>query len=182
MLKVIILFLALTQSVQAKNQVLCWIFKMQGCPGVEVKQGRAINMFNSGRGGVGAIGGKTDQVEKRWILNIPDYKIRRIKRFFGLGGNRINVSFSDNSCQQSSDTLPGLETTLLRSDFKTCFKALEREVDNYPNGIDLDIIQCQHYFCEESFLIRFEEFLKTKDITAPSTEKFLRCPNPTVEV
>jgi hypothetical protein len=164
--------------------VLCWIFEMQGCPGVEAEQGASINIERPGNRGIGSTGAKRDAVDNRNIITIPDYQIRKIQRFFGLGGTRINISHDVGNVEcdgNSSDALPGLESSVLRVDLKTCLGALESDLLNYPRGIELNIVQCQEYFCQTPFIEKFSSFVEKSDrFDISNVELFLKCANPSV--
>ncbi|MCR9204334.1 MAG: hypothetical protein NXH75_07150 [Halobacteriovoraceae bacterium] len=72
--KLLITFLfSLSSSLYAQNMVFCWIFEMQGCPGVEDKQGASVN-----RGGGTAFasgGAKRDRVYNRRMIELPSWGI-----------------------------------------------------------------------------------------------------------
>lgn len=172
-----ILFFLFNSAAYGQNLVLCWIFEMQGCEGVEDKPGRAINMGNNGSKGIGATGAKRESVERRTIITIPDHKIRKIKRFFGLGGNRINISYEhEANCRDDKTSLPGLEDTFLRVNLQSCLRALERDLANSPRGIELNVLQCQDYFCQPQFLERFKLFSKKHpQYQVSNPERFLSC-------
>lgn len=163
LLYLFILYFSLSFAAYGQNLVLCWIFEMQGCEGVEDKPGRAINMGNDGSKGIGAIGAKRERVERRTIITIPDHTIRKIKRFFGLGGSRINISY-EPSCRDDKTSFPGLENSFLRVNLQSCLMALERDLLNSPRGIELNVVQCQDYFCQPQFLERFKLFAKEHPI------------------
>ena len=180
-------FLIISNSYADPNPVLCWIFKMQGCPGVEVKQGRARNMSNSGLGGIGATGAGTDRVETRTIIKVPKYRIRRILRFFGLGGTRINVSYhsvDQVDCHGVDQGRPDLSNPLLKEgELDECFDAFSRDLEERPYGINLAVVQCQHLFCQDNFLREFDNFLKENvEYEIESPERFLFCNQDSVEI
>ena len=177
----LVILLTSHQTFAEGESVWCWIFNFQGCPGVSPTSGNARNLNNSGGHGIGNIGGKRDRVETRTIITIPDYSIRRIKRFFGLGGNLINISHndSDQRCYEQNHTTPRIEHTLLaEGSMSECMEALDNDLRDSPNGIQLNIVQCQHLFCTSKFISKFEEYLLTHpDKTVGNVNQFLTCNN-----
>ena len=174
-------FCCFSTSLQAQNTVMCWIFKMQGCPGVEAKQGSSINFWSSKRQGIGAIGGKRERVDKGTTLKIPRYKICNFMRSIGVKCNVIGASF-DPTCKQDGENLESLDT-VLKVDFVSCMKALDREVAEFPRGINLNIMQCQDYFCRPSFIDKFKKVLKEQKVEKiQNIERFLKCENAPIEV
>ncbi len=180
-------FLIISNTHAEPNPVLCWIFKMQGCPGVEVKQGRARNMSNSGLGGIGSTGAGTDRVETRTIIKVPKYRIRRILRFFGLGGTRINVSYNPNvqvNCYEEGQGRPEIMNPLLQeADLEECLDAFSRDLEERPHGINLAVIQCQHLFCQDKFIEEFDSFLEANpDYKIDNAKQFLSCESGTYDI
>lgn len=165
--------------------VLCWIFSIQGCPGVEDVSGNARTLKNSGAGGAGAIGGKTSRVEKRTIIKVPEYKIRRFLRFLGLGGTRINISSETLSgdCNNLGETLLPSSNALFKSNnARECMRGLQEDLTN-PMGINLQVLQCQDRFCHDEFIEVFETFLKDHpQLKIEDTRNFLGCSPSSIEI
>jgi hypothetical protein len=179
----ICLFLSI-QTVSAANWVLCSIWKYEGCEGYEApRSGSALSLGRSGNAQVG----RTERVERRTIIKIPDWKIRRFWRSLGLGGNRINISYTEgdtHNCPQQNETTPDIENPLLKGgSFSDCMSALQYDLLSAPQGIRLNVVQCQDYFCNEPFIEQFNEFLeKTNNTQIRNVEQFLACPNASIDV
>ncbi|GEM_PF-3495535 len=176
-----------TQNIHAVNPVFCWLMDLQGCPGVEVEQGRARGLNNSGGAGIGGIGAKSEKVEKRTIITIPDHKMRSIMRFFGLGGTRINISYQEDQqrdCLHQDDILPNMENPLFESgSFNECLQALGNDLNELPNGINLRIVQCEEIFCRPTFIQKFQLFLdENPKYQVRETERFLGCRPNSVDI
>lgn len=182
----ILALLSASKAHAEPNMVLCWIFSMQGCPGVEAESGNAITMNNNGASGIGAIGGKTSRVETRTIITIPDYKIRRFLRSLGLGGQRININYEldESECDRTGGSLKPTTNALFASNSaRECMRALEEDLKRLPRGIHLQVTQCQERFCNEEFIEVFEAFLKDHpQYQVSNTQNFLGCGPRTVEI
>jgi hypothetical protein len=183
----IILFILAMPKAQAEpNMVLCWIFSMQGCPGVDPVGGKARGLSTSGGGGVGAIGGKTSRVEKRTIIKVPDYKIRRFLRALGLGGNIINISYETKGgdCNEIGGSLQPSSNALFESNnARECMNALQQDLVEAPRGINLQVLQCKERFCNEDFIEVFDSFLKDHpEFKISNSEKFLGCGSGSIEI
>lgn len=168
------------------NMVLCWIFSMQGCPGVDPIGGKARSINNSGGGGVGAIGGKTSRVEKRTIIKVPDYKIRRFLRALGLGGKLINISYENKGedCNKIGGSLKTSTNALFKSNnANECMRALEQDLKDAPRGINLQVLQCKERFCNDEFIGVFNSFLKDHPkLKVTNTKSFLGCGTDSIEI
>lgn len=145
-----------------------------------MEQGRARGTSNTGGKGIGATGAKSQKVETRTIITIPDHKMRSILRFFGLGGSRINVSYEDSQqegCFSDEDHLKALQNPLLQSaSISECFQALENDLAELPAGLNLQIIQCQEVFCHKTFIEKFTLFLRDNPrYQISNSEQFLGC-------
>lgn len=185
MKSILLLFLIISipQAQAEPNPVFCWLFSMQGCPGVDPVAGNAISTRNNGASGVGAIGGKTDRVETRTIIKVPDYKVRRFLRSLGLGGQRINISY-DQNCDQSGGTLSPSTNALFNPASATeCMRALLEDLNSSPQAINLQVVQCQERFCHADFIEVFEAFLKDHpEYHVPNVQNFLGCELRVIEV
>jgi len=170
----------ISPAAMGQNLVLCWIFGMQGCPGVEAKQGASVNF---GGGTAMAPGGaKRSRVDNRTTFTVQKYQWRRVLRFFGLGGNIINASY-DPACSPSEMNLPGLDEAFLKVDLKKCLNALDSDLRNYPRGIELNLLQCQEYFCQDQFKQTFSEFNEANpQYRVDNLDQFLICENPSIAI
>lgn len=154
---------------------------MEGCPGVEPTGGKAMNMRNNGGNGIGAIGGKTDRVETRTIIKVPDYKIRRFLRTLGLGGTRINISHE--KADECEDNKQVMETVFKSGSAHECKEAFFSDLKNAPRGLNLQIAQCQDRFCNDDFLEVFKSFLKDNpQYKVKNPELFLGCDSASIEI
>jgi hypothetical protein len=175
-----------TKAHAEPNMVLCWIFKMQGCPGVEPVGGNAINSSNNGTQGVGAIGASRSRVETRTIVTVPDYKIRRFLRSLGLGGQRINIHYELDhlECDSMKDALSPSTNTLFQPNNQTqCFRALQEDLASLPRAINLQVLQCQEHFCNADFIEVFNAFVGDHpQFEIPDTAHFLGCAERVIEI
>jgi hypothetical protein len=183
----ITLLLSINSSYADSDSFWCWFADFEGCAGVTPESGNARNLRNSGGHGIGNIGGKRDRVETRTIITIPDYTIRKIQRFFGLGGNRINISYSNSvqpDCYKQNHTEPIIENTLLsQNNLTQCMNALTNDLADSPNGLQLQISQCQDFFCQPDFIFKFEKYLNTHPAyQVRNINSFLSCNNQSFEI
>lgn len=165
----------------------CFFMDFQGCPGVRAKSGNARNINNTGVHGIGNIGAKRKRVEKRTIIKIPDHIVRKIKRFFGFGGNIIKISStvdSSHGCYEKNHTSPKLGGTLFKEGtLSECMNALTNDLRDNPRGLQLNIVQCQHFFCEPTFISKFEEYLRAHpEQKIKNVDQFLTCNTKSVEI
>jgi hypothetical protein len=183
---IIVVYIGISNVHAQPNMVLCWIFSMQGCPGVEPVGGNAINSSNNGARGVGAIGGRTSRVETRTIINVPDYRIRRFLRSLGLGGQRINISYEhdESDCLQTSDSLrPSSNALFEPNSANECLRALQEDLNSLPQGINLQVLQCQDLFCNPDFTEIFEAFLENHpQFSITNSQTFLGCRPGIIEI
>lgn len=191
-MKILLSLFALITLIQAPkaqaepNMVMCWLFSLQGCPGVEPVGGKAITTGNNGVSGIGAIGGKTSKVETRTIIKVPDYKVRRFLRSLGLGGQRINISYEpdESECDHSEESLKITSNALFEpNNGRECMLALEEDLKRLPQGIHLQVTKCQERFCNEDFIEVFEAFLQDHpQFKISDSKSFLGCGARVVEI
>ena len=110
-----------------------------------------------------------------------------IKRFFGFGGNLINISYDPSAvpnCYDQSHTTPNIENPLLSDgSLGQCMEALTSDLEDYPNGLQLNLVQCQQFFCTPQFIVKFEEYLQAKpEVKINNSRRFLTCYDSSVEV
>jgi len=186
-MKLILLVLTLTILISSSahaepNMVLCWIFKMQGCPGVDPVGGNAINSTNNGTRGIGAIGASRSRVETRNIVTVPDYKIRSFLRSLGLGGQRINIHYE--LCGSMNETLsPSTNAFFHPNSPSQCFRALQEDLASLPRGLNLQFLQCQEHFCNADFIEVFNAFVGDHpQFEISNTSHFLGCSQRVFEI